>query len=115
MEPTCSRDKSPSPSSLFQKHCAEGTGRHRRCCGSAQTGIEGITDGIAEEVGRKDTDEDADPGQKDQPDGMRQVLLGIAQHVGPTWRRWMDAEAQVVQRRLARITPPTPRLAATIG
>src|SRR5262249_31873187 len=83
MEPTCSRDKSPSPPSLLQKHCAEGTGRHRRCCGSAQTGIERIADRIAEEVGRQESDEDADSGQKDQPDGVREVLLGTAQHDAP--------------------------------
>src|SRR5207247_7806799 len=69
---------------------------------SAQARVEGVADRVAEDVRGEHRQEDARPGQEDQPRRVDEVLLRVAEHVPPARRGRVDAEAEVVQRGLGQ-------------
>src|SRR6266480_2633578 len=65
-----------------------------------QPWIESVANGIAEQVGGKDREEDRHSRPDHEPARVEEEGLGVGKHVAPARSRRSDAEAQEVKRRL---------------
>src|SRR5256884_7018804 len=65
-----------------------------------QSRVEGVADGVAEDVRGEHGYEDRDAWKRNQESRPEKVALRVRQHVAPARCRWLDAEAQEVQRGL---------------
>src|SRR5271168_5593032 len=67
----------------------------------AQFGVEGVTEGVAEEAEAEDGQRDREAREDRYPGGRRGVFLGAAlQHQAPGGDRLLDAEAEIGERGL---------------